>query len=167
MNVVLGERMALRVEALNVPPERIRCSRSRGSALFTRGISILSSPAIHLVSLRPSLEGLIVPSKFHGVTAVGRPTLFIGDQDGEIAALVARYECGMTVPQGDSAALALAVLALAGDPEGRARMGTNARRAFETDFAKSIAVRRWRKLLTEITRSGSSSENPRHRSALG
>jgi len=110
----------------------------------------LSAADIHLVSLRPDLEGLIVPSKFHGVTAVGRPTLFIGDQDGEIAALVARHDCGMTVPQGDSAALALAVLALVDDPEGRARMGANARRAFETDFAKSIAVRRWRDLLTEI-----------------
>ncbi len=110
----------------------------------------LSAADVHLVSLRPDLEGLIVPSKFHGVTAVGRPTLFIGDQDGEIARLVARHDCGMTVPQGDSAALTLAVLALAGDPEGRTRMGANARRAFEAEFAKSIAVRRWQDLLTEI-----------------
>ena len=48
----------------------------------------LSAADVHLVSLRPELEGLIVPSKFYGITAVGRPTLFIGDRDGEIARLL-------------------------------------------------------------------------------
>ncbi len=31
----------------------------------------LSAADVHLVSLRPELEGLIVPSKFYGITAVG------------------------------------------------------------------------------------------------
>ena len=33
---------------------------------------------VHLVSLNPNLEGLIVPSKFYGIAAAGRPTIFIG-----------------------------------------------------------------------------------------
>ena len=40
---------------------------------------------VHLVSLNPKLEGLIVPSKFYGIAAAGRPTIFIGIEDGEIA----------------------------------------------------------------------------------
>ena len=52
---------------------------------------------VHLVSLRPELEGLIVPSKFYGIAAAGRPTIFIGDLDGEIARLISKYECGLTV----------------------------------------------------------------------
>ena len=31
---------------------------------------------VHLVSLNPKLEGLIVPSKFYGIAAAGRPTIF-------------------------------------------------------------------------------------------
>ena len=33
---------------------------------------------VHLVSLNPKLEGLIVPSKFYGIAAAGRATIFIG-----------------------------------------------------------------------------------------
>lgn len=111
----------------------------------------LSAADVHLVSLRPDLEGLIVPSKFHGITAVGRPTLFIGDPYGEIGQLVKRYDCGLTAPQGDGAALAAAIRDLASDPERRARLGANARHAFETAFDKPIAVRSWQELLTEVS----------------
>src|SRR5262245_3258216 len=45
----------------------------------------LSAADVHIVSLRPALEGLVVPSKFYGIAAAGRPTIFIGDKDGEIA----------------------------------------------------------------------------------
>jgi colanic acid biosynthesis glycosyl transferase WcaI len=41
---------------------------------------------MHPVSLRPDLEGLIVPSKFLGIAAVGRPIIFIRDEDGESCA---------------------------------------------------------------------------------
>ena len=58
----------------------------------------LSVADVHLVSLRPELEGLIVPSKFYGIAAAGRPTIFVGDKDGEIAQLIARHACGQTVP---------------------------------------------------------------------
>src|SRR5574342_267951 len=65
----------------------------------------LSAADVHLVSLRPTLEGLIVPSKFYGIAAAGRPTIFVGDEDGEIAQLIARHECGRTVATGDGKAL--------------------------------------------------------------
>jgi colanic acid biosynthesis glycosyl transferase WcaI len=35
----------------------------------------LGVPDLHWLSLRPALEGLIVPSKFYGIAAAGRPTL--------------------------------------------------------------------------------------------
>jgi hypothetical protein len=34
------------------------------------------------------LEGLIVPSKFYGIAAAGRPTIFIGAEDGEIGRML-------------------------------------------------------------------------------
>src|SRR5574341_76871 len=54
----------------------------------------LSVPDVHFVSLRPTLEGLIVPSKFYGIAAAGRPVIHIGDPDGEIARIVEREQCG-------------------------------------------------------------------------
>jgi glycosyltransferase involved in cell wall biosynthesis len=110
----------------------------------------LSASDVHLVSLRPELEGLIVPSKFYGIAAVGRPTLFIGDKDGEIARLLARHECGFTVAMGDGAGLAQIILNLAAQPTLCHNMGERARRASEGEFDRSIAIARWFKLLTEV-----------------
>ena len=38
----------------------------------------LTLPDVHLVSLKPALEGLIVPSKFYSSIAAGRAVIFIG-----------------------------------------------------------------------------------------
>lgn len=43
----------------------------------------LAAPDVHWVSLRPELEGLIVPSKFYGILAAGRPTLAVMARSGE------------------------------------------------------------------------------------
>lgn len=102
---------------------------------------------VHIVTLRPELEGLVVPSKFYGIAAVGRPTIFIGDPDGEVGSIVRETDCGLCVSQGDVSGLTEAISKLRDDPQTRERMGRNARRAFELRFDKSIAVAAWRSLL--------------------
>ena len=54
----------------------------------------LGAPDVHLASLNPALEGLIVPSKFYGILAVARPVIFIGDPDGELARIIGEGRCG-------------------------------------------------------------------------
>lgn len=106
----------------------------------------LSAADIHLVQLRPELEGLIVPSKFYGVAAAGRPTIFVGDQDGEIARIIQRDGLGYIVPQGDGAGLAARVLALSCAPDLCRKIGARARQACDTAFEKRIAIDRWESL---------------------
>ena len=110
----------------------------------------LSVADVHIVSLRPELEGLIVPSKFYGVAACGRPTIFIGDKLGEISSILAKYGCGLQVNEGDSGALAQTCVRLAETPDECRGMGERARQAFVTEFDKPIAVKRWSKLLHEV-----------------
>lgn len=45
----------------------------------------LSIADIHLITLAPDCEGLIMPSKYYGVLAVDRPVLFLGSPQGSIA----------------------------------------------------------------------------------
>ena len=65
----------------------------------------LSVPDAHWLSLNPNLEGLIVPSKFYGIAAAGKPIIFIGDKDGEVARLVRQHGCGLVIAPGDAATL--------------------------------------------------------------
>jgi colanic acid biosynthesis glycosyl transferase WcaI len=110
----------------------------------------LSAIDVHLISLRPELEGLIVPSKYYGIAAAGRPAIFIGDPDGEIARANTRNGCGVNVAEGDHRALAAAVMQLASAPDTCRAMGTAARRAFDAEFDKPIAVKSWQALLREV-----------------
>lgn len=108
----------------------------------------LSVPDVHLISLRPELEGFIVPSKFYGVAAAGRPALFVGATDGEIAQLLQKGGCGYAVPTGDAAGLASRIESLAADPKRCEEMGRNGRRFFKRHFNRHFAVGQWREILT-------------------
>jgi glycosyltransferase involved in cell wall biosynthesis len=130
---------------------RLRSVRFRPYQPRERLAESISAADVHLISLRARLEGLVVPSKFYGIEAAGRPVIFIGDKDGEIARLIARHQCGRTVAEGDGAELARAVLELAADPMSCRQLGEQARQAFTAEYDKCIAVTRWEHLLAKVS----------------
>ena len=107
----------------------------------------LNAAQLHLVTLSPQLEGLVVPSKFYGIAAAGRPVAFIGDKDGEIARVVSRHGCGRTFEVGESDGLADYIRTLAAHPEEAARQGRNARAALERHYSKAAAFGLWKETL--------------------
>lgn len=107
----------------------------------------LSLPDLHVISLRPELEGLVVPSKFYGVAAAGRPTLFIGSSTGELARLLRAGECGMVCEPGDAPAAVTAILGLLTSPDQRQAMGRRARTLFDQEYVDTRAFERWRSVL--------------------
>ena len=76
----------------------------------------LGVPDLHWISLKPELEGLIVPSKFYGIAAAGRPIVAITAKDGDIARLVQRHGCGIVIAPGDAGGLADALRQSRGRP---------------------------------------------------
>jgi colanic acid biosynthesis glycosyl transferase WcaI len=103
----------------------------------------LAAADVHLVSLLPALEGLIVPSKVYGILAAGRPLIFIGDMDGDIGRIIERAQCGQFVRVGDSTALGEALRNLAAEPEGMAEMGARARQLLCEEYSLQRALERW------------------------
>jgi len=110
----------------------------------------LAAADVHLVTLLPEVEGLIVPSKLYGVMAVGRPIVFIGDAQGEVARVLRAADCGTSMPCGDGARLAGELLRLKRDPALRSRLGANAASAYRENFSFDHAARRWVDLLREL-----------------
>lgn len=107
-------------------------------------------PDVHLVSLLPVMEGFILPSKFYGAIAAGRPIIFIGDRDGELAEEIARYDCGFAVEPNDFRRLADVLRQLCRQPAISHQLGRNARIAFENNFDKSHAILKWNALLSDL-----------------
>lgn len=106
----------------------------------------LSVPDIHWLSLKPELEGLIVPSKFYGIIAAGRPVISITAPDGEIARLVRRHQCGIVVEPGASRTLADTLRHLSANPSALVEMGLRARIMLETHFSRRQAFAAWDRL---------------------
>lgn len=71
---------------------------------------ILRSADLHIISQLPSFDGLLVPSKFYGVAAVGRPVLFIGSHQNEVALKVTQNSLGNIFKPGDSASVSAFIL---------------------------------------------------------
>jgi glycosyltransferase involved in cell wall biosynthesis len=119
------------------PPERLAQS--------------LCVPDLHLVSLLPDLEPCSIPSKLYGILAAGRPTLFIGDPEGEVARIITEGSCGIALAIGDADGMARRIVELAGAPSLRRQMGENARQLFEKTFDQKIGIDKWRRLLAEAS----------------
>jgi colanic acid biosynthesis glycosyl transferase WcaI len=107
----------------------------------------LTVPDVHLITLNPVLEGLIVPSKFYGIAAAGRPILNIGDPDGEIARLIRTAKCGYTVPISSALEAAQVLQQLSSSKVQCRIMGKRARQLFQERFEKTDACRVWQEML--------------------
>ena len=108
----------------------------------------LSAADAHLVTMMPSLEGLIVPSKFYGVLAVARPVLFVGNSEGELARIIHKHDCGIVIEAGDGEGLARCIRDLANNRDRAQTMGQRGRMLYEERFAPAIALAAWERVLT-------------------
>jgi glycosyltransferase involved in cell wall biosynthesis len=54
----------------------------------------LSAADVHIVTLRSDWTGTVIPSKFFGAIAAGRPVLFIGSASAGVASWVKEFEVG-------------------------------------------------------------------------
>ena len=110
----------------------------------------LGVPDVHWLSLNPKLEGLIVPSKFYGIAAAGKPIIVIGDESGELARLVREHGCGVVIRPGDTDALVGALQRFLSDPAMISEMGTRARKMLDAHFTRQTAFTQWGQLLDQL-----------------
>ena len=100
----------------------------------------LSAADAHLVTMRPNLCGLVVPSKVYGVLAAGRPCLFIGPSDSEAARLITEQDAGFVIDPAKPADLAGILLDWASDPVSHAAACRRARIAGASTTSQNAAV---------------------------
>src|SRR5262245_20109936 len=111
----------------------------------------LSVADIHVISLQPALEGLIVPSKFYGVAAAGRPVLYFGDPNGEIGSIIRSADCGFCIGVGEAGPAAEFLRALSSNPARAEQLGRNARRIFDERYDRRFALASWCRVIETKT----------------
>jgi glycosyltransferase involved in cell wall biosynthesis len=113
----------------------------------------LGVPDVHWLSLNPKLEGLIVPSKFYGIAAAGKPIVVIGNPAGELARLTRQFDCGVVITPSDSGALVRTLQRFSAEPELVSAMGLRARAMLDASFTRHQGLERWDQLLEQIEHS--------------
>jgi glycosyltransferase involved in cell wall biosynthesis len=82
----------------------------------------LASGDVHLASLEPAWDGMMVPSKLQGIFAAGRPVLFTGSRTCSIGRWILESGAGWVCVPGDIEGHVLA-MQQALDPIERSRRG--------------------------------------------
>lgn len=121
----------------------------------------LGASDAHWLSLRPELEGLIVPSKFYGIASAGRPMVAITASDGEVARAIRALDCGYVVEPGDSSGLASVICELADNRAHGEKLGAHARAGSDKNFARHLALKRWSWIINEVSGEANGPRQPR------
>ncbi|MFM8459475.1 MAG: glycosyltransferase family 4 protein [Chthoniobacterales bacterium] len=108
--------------------------------------AFLASADVHLVSVRAGLQGLVVPSKIYGILAAGRPVMYVGPRESEVAKLLIDSGAGLVFANGDSDALADALNKLSDDPD-HVRQMSECAAQIGREFTLGKSVLRWQSVL--------------------
>lgn len=109
--------------------------------------ALLAEADVALITLRPTSRGVMSPSKLHSNLAAGLPILYIGPRDTNVDECVRRFDCGISVRNGDAAGAADFIARSVASPERLAAMSKNARAAFEECYNDSKTLPRFQAVL--------------------
>jgi len=91
--------------------------------------SVLESGDLHIVTIKPGLEGVIVPSKMYGILAAAKPVLAVAPRSTDVASLGEQQGFALWADPENASSVARAIRELSVDPERLARMSSAARNA--------------------------------------
>ena len=109
----------------------------------------LSAADVHLVTMQPEVEGLVVPSKVYGVLAAGRPCVFLGPEGSEAAQRIRELNAGTVLPNPTPSAVADALKEEATKPA--IHENTAAHKSVSAAQGRRNAVKAFDRLLHQVT----------------
>jgi colanic acid biosynthesis glycosyl transferase WcaI len=100
----------------------------------------LSAPDIHVVSLHKEWTGMVVPSKFFGAIAAGRPVLFSGSDESAVAKWIESYGLGWVLNESNARQIADQIISYASSPERQLKMRQNCHDTYQKYFSKDHVI---------------------------
>lgn len=103
----------------------------------------------HLLSLRQEWEGIVVPSKFFGSLAAGRPVIYAGPENSAIAEWIKEFNIGLILTKNNVEKIADELLNIADNRDKLLLWQNNAFAAYHDFFSKKRVADSWDLLLRE------------------
>ncbi len=117
----------------------------------------LTCADIHLLSMLPGWEGIVVPSKFFGSMAVGRPVLYAGPEDSAIAKWIREFDVGIILSDDNIENVCNELLSILKEPDRLNQWKENAFQSYKNHFSKFYVTNQWDKILREMIQTESHS----------
>lgn len=110
----------------------------------------LSAADIHVVSLRSDWTGMVVPSKFFGAIAAGRPVLFAGSSESAVAKWIDSYRLGWVLTSTNVSQVADKIIAYMAAPQDCLRMRQHCHHVYHSYFSKDKVLDSFDQELREL-----------------
>lgn len=116
----------------------------------------LAAADIHIVTLRSEWTGAVIPSKFFGAIAAGRPVLFVGSTSSAIAKWVEQFGIGWVLDTGCSAGATYQIeiqrivrelKELAGDRALLQKLFNHCHSVYQANFSRQRILDQWHREL--------------------
>jgi glycosyltransferase involved in cell wall biosynthesis len=132
-----------KLEDVNAFAEHNENTISLGFVSRTKQNDFLNACDVGIVTLADGMYGLGVPSKSYNIMATGRPILYIGEDDSEIALCIKEYDIGWVVRPNDPVALKKQIEMIVKERNILAEKGLRARDVAEKVFGKSVVLEQY------------------------
>jgi colanic acid biosynthesis glycosyl transferase WcaI len=116
----------------------------------------LAAADIHVVSLREEWTGTVVPSKFFGALAVGRPILFCGSHNSAIALWIVEHKVGWVLDSARMSDVAAQILRFAADDSAMRQMRVHCHQIYQHHFSRETVLDAWHRELTSLVSAAES-----------
>ena len=113
----------------------------------------LAACDIHMVSLRDDWTGTVVPSKFFGALAVGRPVLFAGSPESSVAHWIREHRVGWVLSTETHDAIATALIELCQNPTALRQLQQHCHDVYTRYFSRKQMVDIWHDELMKLHHS--------------
>jgi glycosyltransferase involved in cell wall biosynthesis len=111
--------------------------------------SVLAAGDAHVITVKRSLEGVVVPSKLYDILVAGKPIIAVAPEDSDVVSLGKEKGFGVAADPESAEQLEIRVRELAGDGARRQRMGAAAAAA-AAEYDRRRELAKLVKVLEEI-----------------
>lgn len=110
----------------------------------------LAAADIHLISLRDNWDGLVVPSKFFGALAIGRPVIFSGSSQSCIKEWIDQYQLGWYLNHDNGQTIVDQLACYSDNRERQTIMQQRVFDCYHQHFSRQKVISGWSKIMDEI-----------------